>query len=497
MQYQLIRKFCAPLFCLAAAITAGCATVEADTRSAVVRLDIAPCEESFDGVEADCGQMLVYENRQTKSGRIIPINFIRVRAKTDRPAADAVFALTGGPGQGATGAPANAIAALRSLDARDLVLVDQRGTGGSNPLDCIHYDLENDPGAFQEMFETAYFGADRFRECMERLNEVADLTQYTTSMIADDINDLRDALGYEQMMLAGGSYGSTLGLEIIRRHGGYVRAAVFRGVIPQWINQTETLAKDMEDALQRLIDDCAADGARNAAFPDFEKDLHVVLGRFAEGPVAVELPHPMTNEKTKVLVGYDELATAIRYTLYSTQFSAELPLAISNAKDGDYARLTQLLPTVLLGLSNTVSEGMWASVRCAEEFPALDEARARKLAEGTVLGVQRIDSGLAICAFWPRGAAAADFHQPFSSDVPVLMIDGGVDAATPPWMAQEIVERFSNLKLVIVPNRSHYGLGGGCIEDFVDTFVNTADAHAVDDACVKDFERPPFVLPGD
>lgn len=470
----------------------GCAGEE---KSAVVGLDIAPCDPGFEGVEADCGQLRVYENRETKSGRIIPINFIRVRSTGEETAPDVVIQLSGGPGENSSPNAGAAIARSRTLGARDLLIVDQRGTGESNPLDCNNYDLQARPEAFAEMFEKSFFDVERFRACKDRLSDVADLKQYTTSIIADDINDLRAALDYERMTLIGGSYGTTLGLEIIRRHGSHVRAAVFRGVIPPSINQTETLARDMQDMLDALFAACAADVACAERYPTFEADLYLALDRAREATVEVTLPHTLTQAPTTVRVRYEELAVGLRYGLYSTQVSAGLPFAAAAAKAGDYVPLAQLLPQLLYLLSNIASEGMWASVRCAEEFPFIDQERARRLSADTVLGETRLQSGNEICAFWPQGQAAENFHEPVVSDVPVLILAGEVDASTPPWMAEEAARHLSKGRLVLIPNRSHWGLGGDdCIEGLIVRFVEDPDPERLDAACVANYQRPPFAI---
>ena len=181
--------------------------------------------------------------------------------------------------------------------------------------------------------------------------------------------------------------------------------------------------------------------------------------------------------------------------LYSTHISAGLPLAVSSAKNGDYRALTQLLPQILFQLSDLVSEGMWASVRCAEEFPFIDQARARELADGTVFGAGRLDSGNAICAFWPQGKAVRNFHEPVVSDVPVLLLAGGVDVATPARMSEETARHLSNSLLVIIPNRSHWGIGGDqCVDGIVSKFIDSASVDAIDTSCVADYQRPPFVI---
>ncbi|HXI85936.1 MAG TPA: alpha/beta hydrolase [Parvularculaceae bacterium] len=486
---NLLASFLA--VCLSSLVLTDCSKAH----SAAPELEIASCKIEGIDVAAECGRLYVFENRKARSGRKIPIEFVRVRATGENPAPDAVFELAGGPGENATQNAAKAIAASKTLQQRDLVIVDQRGTGKSNPLDCVKYDLSARPEAFAEMFEQRFFDVDRFRACKDRLSQVADLRYYTTSLIADDIDDLRAALGYDKMTLEGGSYGTTLALEIIRRHGDHVRAAVLLGVIPPEINQTQTLARDTQDKLEKLFAACEGDGACSTAFPTFRADFQEVLEKVRAEPVNVVLPHALTHEPVEVRVHYSELVTGLRYALYSTRVSAGLPLAVEEAKAGDYRRISQFLPQVLYLIADFGSEGMWASVRCAEEFPYLDVDRARADAEGTMLGTERIDSGEAICSFWPRGAIPDNFHEPVRSDVPVLLLAGEVDAATPPWMGELAVKTLKNGRLVIAANSSHWELpGNDCLDGIVAKFIDTASAADIDASCAAEIKRPPFIL---
>ncbi len=426
---------------------------------------------------------------------MIPIEFIRFHPGTDAASKAPIYALTGGPGAGATRGAKGVLDSFAEFSDREIVIIDQRGTGKSNGLDCVRYDLESTPDAFQEMFEKPFFDPARFRSCMDELSKRADLRFYTTSLIADDIDDLRDALGHEQIILHGESYGTTLALEFIRRHGAHVRSAILAGVAPPSILHTETLAQDMDAMLEALFAACEADAACNAAFPAFRREFREIADRVRAAPIEVSLPHTLTNEPTLVRVRYPELMIAVRYALYSTRNSAGLPLAVHEAHGGDFRRLTALLPQLLFRLAEIGDEGMWASVRCAEEFPYIDDKAARAAAADAYLGTERLDSGQAICRFWPRGRAAANFHQPVKSDVPALLLAGEVDAATPPWMAVEAAKHLANAELVIVPNSSHWELNGtACMETIMGVFLEKSALGDEDRACLAAIMRPPFTL---
>lgn len=479
---------------LAAAAALFPSAAAAKTPAPGTALEIAPCTVEGVAAPAECGRIFVFEDRKSGTGRKIPIAFMRVSATGPDASPYPVFHLDGGPGQNSTESAAGHFNNSGTAASHDQIVFDQRGTGASNGLDCVRYDLTL-PGAFERMFEDRFFDAGKYEACLAELRTRADLRFYTTSLSAEDVDDLAAALGYGKIILSGGSYGTTLGLEIMRRRPERVYAAVLTGVIPPATIQTETLASDLEAMLEKLFAACAADDGCARDFPDFREDFIAVAARVRAAPVDVVLPHTLTGAPTKVRLSYSQFMTAIRYALYSTGLSAGLPHAIGAAKAGDFAPMSALLPRLLPALANIGSEGMWASVRCAEEFPYLNVARARRLAAGTAMGEERIESGLAICAFWPRGRIPRDFHRPVRSDVPALLFAGEVDAATPPRLAIKAARTLKNGRLILVPNASHWELSGGCGERIAAAFL--ADPAApVDDACARETRRPPFVPAG-
>jgi len=460
-------------------------------------LVIADCPQ--EGVEArvECGHIMVPENRDVPDGRRIEIHFVRARAVGAHPAPDPVFVLVGGPGENAS---RNTAARLRgrgdSLQRRDVVVIDQRGTGRSNPLDCEAYDLKADPSAFRRLFDVDFFDPAGMQRCRERLESRADLTQYTATAIAADLDAVRAALGYGKINLEGGSWGTRLGLEYIRRHGASVRSAIFSGVAPSTSILVESVARDFQDALDALVRDCRADAACAAAFPQLEAQLKGVLERVGREPVTVELVNPGTGRPEPVVLRQEQLLTAIRFALYSTDLSAALPLQVKAASEGHFAPIASLLPRLLYELKNAVSEGMWASVKCAEELPSVDLARAHRLAQGTLMGTLRLDQERAICDVWPRGSVPPDYHDPVVSDVPVLVLTGELDPTAPPRLGPETVRHLSRATLVEVAKRSHWGLGGNeCLDGIVKRFLEAGSGAGIDTSCARAFRRPPFKLP--
>jgi pimeloyl-ACP methyl ester carboxylesterase len=476
-----------------------------DTRAIAAAGDAAPappevhpvdCGFSTGNLDVRCGYIEVLENRARPQGRKIPFHFVRVASTGENPAPDPLVFLAGGPGQGGTpGAVGQAFRNMARLGQRDLLLVDQRGTGRSNPLDCISHDLKADPAGFRRLFDEPFFDPQRFRACLDELSTRADVTQYTTTAAVEDLEELRRALGYERLNLEGGSYGTRYALEFIRRYPGSVRSAVLRGVAPSFALLVETVARDCQDALDALIAACEADAACAQAYPDFRDELTHVLERVRREPVEVAMTNPGNGKKEEITLGYDQLVTALRYNLYSTRQSSSLPRRVRAAAAGDYAplagSLTQLLPT----LHNAVAEGMWASVKCSEEVAFIDVERARELSRGTVLGTLRLDAETAICSFWPRGEIPDDFHEPVVSDVPVLLVAGQYDPASPLALAERAAKHLERGTLVAVANRSHWGLGGDdCVEGIVDGFLAAGSGEGLDLSCLSGYERPAFAV---
>src|SRR5215471_18088486 len=188
---------------------------------------LQPCRSAGDAIEGWCGHYEVFENRQARTGRKIALNIFIVPARAEMREPDPFFALAGGPGQGATEAFPQAAYVRTIAERRDVVLVDQRGTGKSNPLDCTLLSVDNP----QEVLGAPY-SLDRIRSCRADSDRKADTTQYTTSIAADDLDEVRAALGYGRVNVLGGSYGTKAALVYLRRHGEHVRTLTLEAVAP-------------------------------------------------------------------------------------------------------------------------------------------------------------------------------------------------------------------------------------------------------------------------
>src|SRR5688500_17971019 len=260
---------------------------------------------------AKCGTYEVFENRATKKGRMISLNVVVFPATGDKPEPDPWFYFAGGPGSAATEDARGIVRAFAKLrERRDLVFVDQRGTGGSHPLDCEFFN----PNDLQSYFGY-FFPLEAVSKCRAELEPKADLKLYTTTIAMDDIDEVRAALGYQRVNLFGASYGTRAALTYLKRYPKRVRTATLFGVSPPDHYMPADFPIQTERALQGVLSECVADEACNKAFQKIKEEAQSVLAQLIKGPVEVEVEKLNSKDRVKVKLSRDLGAEAIRYML--------------------------------------------------------------------------------------------------------------------------------------------------------------------------------------
>ncbi len=194
------------------------------------------------------------------------------------------------------------------------MFVDQRGTGGSNPLNCDFFNPA-DPQSYLGYF----FPVADVRKCREQLETRADLTLYTTTIAVDDLDEIRAALGYELLNLFGASYGTRAALVYLKRHPEHVRTVTLQGVSPTNHHMPGDFPRQTERALQGVLSECATDEACSKTFSKLNVEAKAVLAQLLKGPVEVELRNSTAADRIRVKLSRDLAAEAIRYMLYSLQ----------------------------------------------------------------------------------------------------------------------------------------------------------------------------------
>jgi len=479
----------------ACAAAAACAAACSNPRPANVgtRPAAALRECAVDGVAepARCGTIRVAESG-APGARSIDLRVIVVPARGRAPRTDPVVPLAGGPGQGAAEIAAGLARRFVSLrEDRDLVFVDQRGTGASNGLHCA--PARSTADLMGRLFDPVQLAA-----CRDQLSRRADLTQYTTAAAAADYAQVFDALGYRQVNVIGASYGSRLGLELIRRIPDRIRTLTIDGVVPAasfaW---PSAAASDAEAALRALVGDCKIDDNCASHFPQFEEEIDHAFAGLARQPADVEVRDPSNGSIERVRFGVSDLAYATRGVLYGDE-ALRLPEWFREAARGRYETFAQAYVERARRLDQQIATGVHLGVYCAEDLPFVDWPLATSSARGTRIGTYLIDQYRAACAVWPAAALPAGFREPVRSAVPTLLMSGRRDPVSPPGGAADAARTLSMSRVLVWPHGGHGtdGLAGrDCRTNIVGEFVRSADLARLPLECMTGEPALPFVTP--
>jgi len=456
---------------------------------------LVPCNLPDIKDKAECGSVEVFENRAKRSGRKISLKIIRLPASGNDRATDPLFYIAGGPGSSATeDAPGIAQLFAKIHEHRDLVFVDQRGTGGSHPLNCEFFD----PSHLQS-FLGYFFPLEDVRKCRQQLEPTSDLTLYTTSIAMDDLDDVRAALGYEKINIFGASYGTRAALVYLRQHPKHVRTLMLQGITPTYQFMPHDFPQGAERALQGVLKECAADEACHAAFPNLQADAKSVLARLLQGPVEVELsaPNVSANNDPSPKLSRDLAAEAIRYMLYNPVPAGRVPLVLHQAANGNFRPLAENALLYRQRLVATGSNGLYLSITCAEDLPWIKPGEGERLAANTFLGDYRLRQQREACALWPRANIPAGYSEPVRGSAPVLMLTGEWDPVTPPANAETAARYLPNSLNVVVPHGAHglRGLEGiECLDNLMLQFIESGSTKNLNTDCMKNIRRRGFAL---
>jgi pimeloyl-ACP methyl ester carboxylesterase len=455
-------------------------------------LKIEPCYIRELGEEVLCGTYEVMENRNVRKGAKIRLNFIILPAWTTDPAPDPVFIFSGGPGQGSADI---AVYYARNYEKlrweRDIVLVDQRGTGQSNPLHCQRI---GDPNSAQTYLQDM-FPEDYVKNCRKDLEKKANLRHYDSTTAMKDIDDLRATLGYERINIIGSSYGAYMGIVYMKYFPDRVRTAFLtHSAMPNW-SYSGSIAPNTEVALERMLTDCALDPDYAADYPLLRQQLDQVLYQLKQGPVTVPIINPITGEYEQVAFTYNNFIHGVRSMLYTTARSRWIPAFIHWASRGNFSPVAEYTANYLYGINRDLKDGMFLCVTCTETIPYINYAEARALAQGTFMGTYRLDQQKNACDWWVRGDHPDDFHEMHMMDIPTLIISGEIDPVTPPQYGEDLAGYLPNSLHVIIPNAGHEfrTVWEDGLDDVVAQFLSQGSVIGLDTSCVDQHVRPPFV----
>ena len=479
----------AAMAAIASALLLGACSDDA-TPGQTTTLPLSSCRVAHVESEVKCATLDVIENRTTGQGRKIALNIVVLPATARIKEPDPIFLFAGGPGQAAADLAREALAILGNLNGkRDIVLIDQRGTGKSNGLACKLGD-SFDPELADPARRDAV-GKQRVTACRDELSKRADLTQYTTTIAMADIDEARAALGYSQINLWGASYGTRAAIEYLRRYPAHVRSVVIDGVAPPSMAMPATFARDAGAVYAKLLAACATDVACNKQFPDLKLSVDELLASLARQPRKVTVTDAVSGLPREMTVTRDMVLMSLFSTLYVPEIAAQLPLSLTRAKQGDYAPLMAQAAMFGESAEDKIFMGMRLSVVCAEDSPRAS-SNDKVSPDARFFGALFVDEFAKGCEVWPRGAMAKDFDQPIKSDKPVLILSGGLDPVTPPVMGEEVKQSLANAAHFVAPNVGHGVSSRGCAPKLIKKFIETASIAGLDGKCLERLPRPLF-----
>jgi len=457
-------------------------------------LQLQPCRVAKVDNEVKCATFEVFENRTTGQGRKIALNIVVLPAIARNKEPDPVFFFAGGPGQSAAGLAREALAIVGGLNnKRDLVLIDQRGTGKSNGLNCKVPDATSpemsDPAKREASSRKA------IETCRDELGKKADLGQYTTTVAMADIDEIRSALGYQTINLWGGSYGTRAAMEYLRRYENRVRSVVLDGVAPPSLALPESFSRDATVVLDKMIAACAKESQCAKRNADLKVMLDDLLNQLSRAPRSVNVADPLTGLKRDITITRELLLTSVFPALYTPEMVAMLPAALSSAKQGDYVSLLTMGGVFSDFAEKNLARGMQLSVVCTEDVPRVKRGQSQSPLQPQPFGLLFVDEFSKACELWPKGVMPADFALPVKSAKPVLILSGGLDPVTPPPYGEVVKQNFSNSLHVIAPNIGHGVSHHGCGPKLIKKFIETASVAELDAKCFERMPRPLFFEP--
>ena len=405
---------------------------------------------------------------------------------TPRP--DPVVPIAGGPGQGSVQAyTANSWAFEEVRRNRDILLIDQRGTGESATMDCEFDD------AVIEGEYSIELTVDYTERCLEQLPY--DPRFFTTSIAVTDMEAVREALGYPSLNLYGVSYGTRVAQHFARRYPESTRTIVIDGVVPPQLSLGPEIATESQNAVDRILLRCAEDEACNERFPGIAAAFSRVVAELRETPVNISVPHPSTGLLKELEFGAGEFAAAIRLLAYHPNSIALMPLLIHEAGQDNYVPLGSQFMMTMIAMMDAMSMGMHNTVVCTEDVPFYDKSSIDYAGlAASYMGVHQLDALEAICSVWPAGPIDDEFKVPLATDLPVLLLSGDADPITPPRYADLAALDLGNAVHLIGKNQGHGQIVVGCTPRLIADFIDSADPASLDAECLQRSFVMPFFL---
>lgn len=432
----------------------------------------------------NCGFVTVPENPNKPDGKQIQVHYVVLPAVKNVNHEEALLAIAGGPGQSAIDNAAGFDAMLSKVrQQRDILLIDQRGTGRSNLLTC-------DEGA-QSPLSFDDDNADTLAETQKCLAKIdADVTQYGSLNAIKDFEAVRQHLGYKKLHVYGISYGTRMAQLYMRLYPAHLATVTLDGIVPMQQSVLE-IGASIDRGFDLLFKDCQETTACHTQFPELKAEFDQVAASLAKAPVMENVYDPVTGEKTMLTMTRGKFYGSIRMALYQANVRALVPHAIHQAAKHNFQPILGLYS---LTIDNAgMAMGMHASVVCGEDMHRITPAM-REQAQHSFMGKTMLEGLEATCEVWKVPAVDDSFSEPISSDIPTLLLSGEIDPATPPSWGELAMEKLTNAKHFVAPYATHGVAYQSCANNLIADLVRSGSVNDLDGECLKKDVRRSFYL---
>lgn len=435
--------------------------------------------------QLQCGTLAVPENWQAPSDKTLDLNVIVANAVSQSPKSDPLFLLMGGPGQASSELVAGLLKIFRSVrEDRDLVFIDQRGTGKSSALVCDEED-----GDIYEVLSSD-FNVDDVKKCIASFD--VDLSQYNTNNAILDFDAVREALGYQQINLYGISYGSRAAMVYMREKPAALRSVILDGVVPPQV-VVGPMGIEAERAFDIMIEQCSQSEACAKQFPNFLGDYQKIRAQLEQAPIKTMIDHPVTDKSIALNIDSKKFINQIRNMFYSVGMRELVPYVVSEFSKGNYKPFVGMMSQ-----SEDSTGGMYVgltfNILCNEDIPRASRDLLAKDSANRFSGAHTFEVFSSICEHWPTFDAPENFGDKVTSDIPTMLLSGELDPVTPPAWGSLAAEGLSNSKHYIAKNAGHGLITQSCAANMISEYLENLNFDDVNSACLDKQPLPGFLL---
>ncbi len=444
------------------------------------KLDLETCYVNGVTRDATCGFAELPLNYNKPEGDKVSVHVMVISARKTEKEADPLFILAGGPGQAAGEYGALVKLAFSQVRGkRDIVLIDQRGTGQSYGMMCSSDDS----------VETMAESLEAIAECRKGFK--LDTRHFTMANVIQDMDEIRAQLGYETINLWGASYGTRTADAYVKTYPERVRSMVLDGILPPDISLFETAPKSAQRALDKIVEECAAQEACQKNFPEFKEQVFALMAKAERGELRYQGINPVSGEYVDMLIEMPFAVESLRSVMYGADGTTRLPFAVNEASKGN---LLPMFGPMFANAGAGMYIGATLSMLCGDEVSRVDAEKAKAAGEGSFAGDSYYQLWSQMCTKWDYEVPSSDYKAAVNTDIPTLILSGNLDPITPPEMGDHYMKGVTNGRHIVVNGTGHNTSYTGCVPDLINQFITDLDAEVLDDSCLSHIKRLPIII---